>query len=250
MELQLQIKEGIDQWISRKPSQRSIHALAKRTGVKYSTLINVYNLVINPPVERLVPVLLMVFGSTKTKEIINVHQPKILDAFSKILGAEKSVSNDNDDVLFDFLDRKEHFIVYLLSITTGVQKEMLTSLFGISYTKALKDLHDMDLVKFENGKYFAKKEFISFPSTRKILSFIPYLLSVFDDDNISKGGVAYFFTENVSTADLEKIQVLQKRYHKDLKKILEESDKEGELCWFGACFSNFIDTNNIDEVDI
>ncbi len=250
MELQVVIKEGIDHWLSRRPKKRSIHSLAKKSGVKYSTLINVYNSVINPPIEKLVPVLLLIFGSMKTKKIISDHHPSLLEAFSQILGAEDSISHEDDDALYSLLEKKEYFVTYLLCITTGAKKDEIARLYGNSYLKALKDLYELNLVEYNSGRYLAKKSFVSFPSIRKTLSFIPHFLSIFDEENVSKGGCAYMFAENISAADLNQIAKLQDRYHKELKMILDNSDDRGDLCWFGANFANFVNPNYIEEIDI
>ncbi|SMF00553.1 hypothetical protein [Pseudobacteriovorax antillogorgiicola] len=250
MELQVLIKEGIDQWLSKKPKQRSIHSLAKKAGVKYSTLISVYNNVINPQIEKLVPVLLMVFGSHRTRQILATYQPSLLEVFTQVLGADRSNQDDGDDTLYELLEKTEYFVVYLLCITTGVSRENIARLYGKTHLKALKDLYDLNFVEYDNGRYLAKKSFVSFPSVRKIMSFVPHLVSMFDDDNIGKGGNAFMFAENISENDLQRIRDLMERYNRDLKKILDSSDASGELCWYGVNFTNYVNPNRIEDIDI
>jgi hypothetical protein len=250
MDLQRTIKEGIDQWIERKPKQRSIHSLAKRSGVKYSTLINVYNSVLNPPLEKLVPVLLMVFGSEKTRKIILDYRPELIEAFTQILGADKTNHTGEDDALYDLLEKKENFIVYLHCLTTGVEKDDLINKYGTPYLKVLKELFDAGLVMYEDGKFKATREYITFPSTAKALSFMPFMLDMFEEENLNNGANAYIFAENVSDDDLNKIKKLQDEYNRKLKAILNKSDSNGHLCWFGANFSNFINLKTDNEVDI
>ncbi|MFW7378533.1 MAG: hypothetical protein ACOH5I_06995 [Oligoflexus sp.] len=250
MELQSLIREGIDQWIARKPKQRSVHSLAKRAGIKYSTLINVYNAVINPPLEKMVQVLLMIFGSEQTRQIIANHRPELIEAFTQILGAHKADHTGEDDALYDLLEKKENFIVYLHCLTTGLDKNLLIKKHGESSLQALKDLYDAGLVKYDGSQYIATRAYITFPSTKKVLMFIPYLLAMFDEENLGNGGTAYMFAENISIKDLAKIKKLQEDYNKQLKKILDDSDQEGNLCWFGANFSNFVDLQKKYEVDI
>lgn len=252
MDLQGVIKDGIDHWLERRPGKRSIHSLAKKAGVKYSTLINLYNQVANPPIERIVPVLLIIFGSGKAKSIIKEYKPELLHVYSQILGLEKdkSIFNDEDEELYDLLEDKEYFAVYLLCITTGIQSEALLYLFGNSYRKALKDLVDRSFVEFSNGRYFAKNNFISFPSLKKALSFIAHGLSLFNAENTENGSRAFFATHNVSYSDLEKINNLQKDYQQKLMELLESTDEHGGLCWYYGSFFDIIDPNDKEEVEI
>ncbi len=250
MGLQEIIIAGIDQWLNRRPGKRSIHSLSKKAGVKYSILINLYNQVTNPPIERLAPVLLIIFGSTKTKALFQEYKPELLDVFSQILGADKSTYQDEDDELYELLERREYFIVFLLCITTGIQSQSLLHLYGRSYNKALKEMVDRNYIEFRNGKYFAKNSFISFPSLRKALNFTLHGLSIFDEDNAEKGANAFFTTQNISASDLNKIAKFQKKCQKGLIDILSNADKDGNLCWYYASFFNFIDPNDQEDIEI